>query len=86
MGKVFHIIAIEIAISNFAFWLFNSPQDFASGIVQVNFTSTKGKPAGNGLKIAILILCSREALLLCFTIYFLCSFCSDFACHQLQHM
>ena len=50
------------------------PRDFASGMMddidQINFTSTKGKPAGNSLRIVILIICSCEALLSFFTIYF----------------
>ena len=50
------------------------PRDFVSETTDdtdpVNFTSTKGIPAGNGLRIVILILCSCEALLSCFTIYF----------------
>ena len=50
------------------------PRDFALGlsddIDEVNFTSSKGKPAGTGLRITILILCSCEALLSCFTFYF----------------
>ena len=50
------------------------PRDFVSetagDIDPVNFTSTKGTPAGNGLRIVILIICSCEALLSCFTIYF----------------
>ena len=37
---------------------------------RVNLTNSKGEPAGNGLRIAILILCSCEVLLSCCTIYF----------------
>ena len=50
------------------------PRDFVSRATnvtdQVNFTSTKGKPAGNSLRIVILIICSCAAQLSFFTIYF----------------
>ena len=36
----------------------------------VNFTNSKGEPAGNGLRFAILILCSCEVLLSSCTLYF----------------
>ena len=46
------------------------PRAFSNDINEDNFTSSKGKPAGKGLRIVILILCSCEALLSCFTFYF----------------
>ena len=50
------------------------PREFGSesdnSIDGANFTSSSGKPAGKGLRIVILILCSCEALLSCFTVYF----------------
>ena len=50
------------------------PREFglehSDGSSEVNCTDSKGEPAGTGLRIAILILCSCETLLSCCTIYF----------------
>ena len=52
----------------------NPPREFGSEYgddsIGVNYTSFEGEPAGSGLRIAILILCSCETLLSCCTIYF----------------
>ena len=46
------------------------PMERSEGTDGINFTSIEGKPVGNGLRILILIVCSCETLLSCFTYYF----------------